>query len=47
MLKDFSTNLQVGDNAPPFALPTADRTTVSLSDYHGRPVFIIFIRGTW
>ncbi len=47
MLKDSTTSLRVGDSAPSFALPTVDRNVVSLSDFSGKPVFIIFIRGTW
>ncbi|WP_232549497.1 peroxiredoxin [Propioniciclava soli] len=34
--------LQVGDPAPPFTLPAADGTTVSLSDYAGRRVIVYF-----
>lgn len=34
--------LQVGDRAPSFALPDADGTVVSLSDYAGRRVVVYF-----
>jgi peroxiredoxin len=47
MLKPNSERLRVGDAAPEFALPTADRQTVRLSDYNGSPLAIVFIRGTW
>jgi thioredoxin-dependent peroxiredoxin len=47
MLKSESKTLQVGDAAPDFALPTADRKTVRLSDYQGKPLVLVFIRGTW
>jgi|BarGraNGADG00312_2_1021985.scaffolds.fasta_scaffold76411_2 peroxiredoxin len=40
--------LRVGDRAPDFSLPDA-RTgeMVSLGDLLGRPLMIIFGRGTW
>jgi peroxiredoxin len=47
MLKSESKTLRTGDPAPDFALPTADRTIVRLSDYQGRPLVLVFIRGTW
>lgn len=34
--------LQVGDEAPDFALPDADGDTVRLSDLRGRPVVVYF-----
>lgn len=34
--------LQVGDAAPPFSLPDADGSTVSLADYAGRRVIVYF-----
>ncbi|MGD9621413.1 MAG: thioredoxin-dependent thiol peroxidase [Mycolicibacterium sp.] len=34
--------LEVGDTAPPFALPDADGHTVKLSDYRGRKVIVYF-----
>jgi peroxiredoxin len=42
-----SDTLKVGDAAPDFALPTADRTIVRLEDYRGKPLVLVFIRGTW
>jgi peroxiredoxin len=47
MLKSESKTLRVGDAAPNFELPTADRTTVRLSDYRGKLMVLVFIRGTW
>ena len=47
MLKSHSDTLQVGDVAPPFELPTADHATLRLSDYAGKPLVLVFIRGTW
>jgi len=47
MLKPNSDTLRTGDAAPDFALPTADRNIVQLSDYRGKPLVIAFIRGTW
>jgi peroxiredoxin len=47
MLQTRSTTLNPGDQAPDFALPTADRKIVRLADYRGKPVVIVFIRGTW
>jgi peroxiredoxin Q/BCP len=37
-----SSTLNVGDVAPPFTLPDADGTQVSLSDFAGRPVIVYF-----
>ena len=37
-----SSNLDVGDVAPPFTLPDADGNPVSLSDFAGRPVIVYF-----
>lgn len=47
MLKPESETLRAGEIAPDFALSTADRTTVHLKDYRGKPLAIVFIRGTW
>ena len=47
MLKAISETLKVGDTALEFALPTADRTIVHLSDFRGKVLALIFIRGTW
>lgn len=35
-------DLRIGDEAPQFTLKTTDRTDVSLSDYKGRNVVILF-----
>ena len=37
--------LQVGDQAPNFSLPATGGSTVSLSDYSGRPVVVVFYPG--
>jgi peroxiredoxin len=34
--------LQLGDPAPPFSLPSTAGQTVSLSDYEGRPLAVVF-----
>jgi peroxiredoxin len=34
--------LRIGDPAPPFELPGTDGETVSLSDYEGKPVAVVF-----
>jgi hypothetical protein len=47
MLKTDSDTLHTGDSAPDFALPTADRTIVRSSEFRGKPLVIVFIRGTW
>jgi len=47
MLKPTSDTLKVGDTAPDFELPTADGATVRLVDYRGKPLVLVFIRGTW
>jgi len=47
MLKPNSDTLKVGDTAPDFALPSADRAIMRLSGYRGKPLVIAFIRGTW
>ena len=47
MLKTSSATLHTGDMAPDFALPTAERTIVRLAEFRGKPLVIVFIRGTW
>jgi len=42
-----SVTLRVGDPAPDFTLTAADGQTYALGQYAGRPVVLIFIRGTW
>jgi thioredoxin-dependent peroxiredoxin len=39
--------LNVGKQAPDFALPGTNNTKYSLSDFAGQPVIIVFLRGTW
>lgn len=39
--------IKVGEEAPDFALPSADGKTVRLSDYAGHNVLIDFYRGYW
>jgi peroxiredoxin len=46
MLKT-TTTLRSGQAAPDFTLPTVDGKMVKLSDYRGKPLAIVFIRGTW
>lgn len=43
MVKTASTMLPLGTTAPQFALPNVDGTTVSTSDYAGRPLLVIFM----
>ncbi len=38
-----STMKELGTPAPDFALPTPDGKTVSLSDYAGKPILVVFI----
>jgi hypothetical protein len=47
MLKPTSELLNAGDTAPEFELPTVERHTIRLADYRGKPLAVIFIRGTW
>ena len=47
MLKPISDTLKAGDTAPEFELLTIDRKVIHLSDFHGKPLVLIFIRGTW
>jgi peroxiredoxin Q/BCP len=37
--------LQVGDQAPDFSLPATGGRTVSLADFRGRPVVVVFYPG--
>ncbi len=44
----YGYRVQVGAEAPEFALPDQDGTIVRLSDYRGKhPVLLIFVRGDW
>ena len=47
MLNPTSATLTIGDTAPDFELPTARKNIVRLSDYSGKPLALVFIRGTW
>ncbi len=38
---------KVGDPAPMFSLPSASGATVSLKDYAGKKVVLVFYRGYW
>jgi hypothetical protein len=40
-----SETIPVGSEAPDFTLPAIDGREVSLSDYRGRPVLLVFLRG--
>jgi peroxiredoxin Q/BCP len=40
-----SETVSVGAEAPGFTLPAIDGREVSLSDYKGRPVLLVFLRG--
>jgi peroxiredoxin Q/BCP len=40
-----SETVAVGEQAPDFTLPAISGQDVSLSDYHGRPVVLVFLRG--
>lgn len=44
----ISKNLRVGNKAPDFELPDAQSgQIVKLERFRGRPLMIIFLRGTW
>ena len=43
MVKTASTMLELGSTAPDFALPNVDGSTVSRSDFSGRPLLVAFI----
>jgi peroxiredoxin len=47
MLRTNTDTLHTGDAAPDFALPTAERNILRLSDYRGKPLVLVFLRGTW
>ena len=46
-LRSTSETLDIGDVAPEFELPTVERQMTRLADYRGKPLALIFIRGTW
>jgi cytochrome oxidase Cu insertion factor (SCO1/SenC/PrrC family) len=39
--------IKVGQRAPDFVLPTGDGRTLSLSEFRGRNVVLVFYRGHW
>lgn len=43
MVKTASTMLPLGTAAPEFSLPNIDGSTVSLGDYAGKPLLVMFI----
>jgi peroxiredoxin len=43
MVKTASTMLPLGSDAPDFSLPNVDGSTVSLSDFAGKPLLVIFM----
>ena len=43
MVKTASTMLPLGTTAPDFSLPNVDGSTVSRSDFSGRPLLVIFM----
>lgn len=48
--KMFGTSTKTfkpGNPAPAFELPTAGGRIVRLLDFRGKPLIIVFIRGTW
>lgn len=38
---------KVGERAPQFSLPTPDGRIVSLKDYAGKKLVLVFYRGYW
>ena len=43
MVMTASTMLPLGSTAPDFSLPNVDGTSVSLSDFSGRPLIVVFM----
>ena len=43
MVKTASTMLPIGTAAPDFSLPNIDGSTVSLADFSGKPLLVIFM----
>jgi len=39
--------LKLGEQAPQFSLPASDGRTVSLKDYGGKNLVLVFYRGYW
>jgi peroxiredoxin len=44
---DTTTILPAGTPAPDFALPSSNDTNISLSQYKGQPVVLVFYPGDW
>lgn len=40
-------SVKVGERAPLFSLPASDGRTVSLKDYAGKKLVLVFYRGYW
>jgi peroxiredoxin len=38
---------KVGERVPQFSLPSADGSSVSLSDFAGKKLVLVFYRGYW
>ncbi|MCA8998424.1 MAG: thioredoxin family protein [Planctomycetaceae bacterium] len=43
MVKTASTMLPLGSHAPDFSLPNVDGNTVSLADFQGKPLLVVFM----
>ncbi|WP_437223814.1 thioredoxin family protein [Planctomicrobium sp. SH661] len=43
MVRTASTMMPLGTSAPDFSLPNVDGTTVSLSDFAGKPLLVVFM----
>jgi len=43
MVKTASTMLPLGSSPPPFSLPNVDGNTVSLGDFDGKPLLVVFM----
>ena len=43
----FGSTPKVSERAPQFSLPAADGRTVSLKDFAGKKLVLVFYRGYW
>ena len=43
----LSSTPKVGERAPEFSLPSTNGSTVSLKDYAGKKLVLVFYRGYW
>lgn len=43
----FGSTPRVGDRVPQFSLPASDGRTVTLKDYAGKKLVLVFYRGYW